>query len=501
VTPSVFRARNSRRALRALPVAVPWLPPTSAVPASARLMVTRRLLMGADLTGPVLAYAVTEYLVLHVGSTPPRDVVAFTAFLPFWGVAAQVGGLYRHNTGLERSTTDELARIVGVVTVSTWAYVLIASFAGALEWSARRLGVFWVLAVLFVACGRAAARAAARRHPACFERAIVIGTGDTGRLVVRKLRRHSEYGITPIGFIDLSASATQVIDDTPVLGTPERLPELVEALQIHRVVVAVPADDGGALLTLIHRLRAGSVQVDMVPTFFEATDPRATLHFVETLPLVGLAPVHHGQAARACKRIIDMIVASAALLVVSPLLAAVAWRVRRDSPGPVFFRQTRLGMHMRPFTTLKFRTMWTGVDDTSHRDYIRSTMTAQASVEGNGLYKLERHDDVTPFGRFLRRWSIDELPQLINVVRGDMSLVGPRPCIPYETENFAPHHFDRFLVPAGVTGLWQVAARARATFGEQLEMDVAYARGWSLGLDLRLLCRTPLAVLRQEATA
>jgi len=128
-------------------------------------------------------------------------------------------------------------------------------------------------------------------------------------------------------------------------------------------------------------------------------------------------------------------------------------------------------------------------------------MSAQAAAEGNGLYKLERRDDVTPFGRFLRRTSIDELPQLWNVVRGEMSLVGPRPCIPYETENFAPHHFDRFLVPAGLTGLWQVAARARASFGEQLEMDVAYARGWSLGLDFRLLCRTPLAVLRQAATA
>jgi lipopolysaccharide/colanic/teichoic acid biosynthesis glycosyltransferase len=243
------------------------------------------------------------------------------------------------------------------------------------------------------------------------------------------------------------------------------------------------------------------VQVDVVPTCFEAFDLRATVLFVETLPLLGVAPVRSGRQARLCKRAIDLTVATTALIAVSPLLAIVAWRVKRDSPGPVFFRQTRLGMHMRPFTALKFRTMWTDVDNASHRDYIRLTMNSEAAAEASGLYKLEQRSEVTPFGRFLRQWSVDELPQLINVIRGDMSLVGPRPCIPYETENFAPHHFDRFLVPAGITGFWQVAARSRSTFGEQLEMDVAYARAWSLGLDLRLLCRTPLAVLRQPATA
>ena len=118
----------------------------------------------------------------------------------------------------------------------------------------------------------------------------------------------------------------------------------------------------------------------------------------------------------------------------------------------------------------------------------------------NGLYKLGG-DAITPFGHWLRKTSLDELPQLINVLRGDMSLVGPRPCIAYETEHFLPHHFDRFLVPAGITGLWQVTARAHATFREALDMDVAYAHGWSLGLDLRLLCRTPFEVFARRATA
>jgi lipopolysaccharide/colanic/teichoic acid biosynthesis glycosyltransferase len=160
-----------------------------------------------------------------------------------------------------------------------------------------------------------------------------------------------------------------------------------------------------------------------------------------------------------------------------------------------------LGLNRHEFTALKFRTMKADADTSAHRDYIKRTMNPRIAPNGNGLYKLERPDEITSFGRWLRSTSLDELPQLINVVRGDMSLVGPRPCIAYETEHFLPHHFDRFLVPAGITGLWQVTARAHATFREALDMDVAYARGWSLGLDLRLLCRTPLQVLGRKATA
>src|SRR5579875_61130 len=192
----------------------------------------------------------------------------------------------------------------------------------------------------------------------------------------------------------------------------------------------------------------------------------------------------------------------AALLLVltAPLFAWIAWRITRDSPGPVFFRQVRLGEGQRPFTLLKFRTMAVSAGEAPHREYVRQIMHPSASPNGNGLYKLDRRADVTPFGAWLRRTSLDELPQLVNVLRGEMSLVGPRPCLAYETELYEPHHFDRFLVPAGMTGLWQVTARARVTLKEALDLDAAYARSWSLGLDLWLLARTPLALLRGGST-
>jgi lipopolysaccharide/colanic/teichoic acid biosynthesis glycosyltransferase len=185
------------------------------------------------------------------------------------------------------------------------------------------------------------------------------------------------------------------------------------------------------------------------------------------------------------------------------LLAVLAVWVKLDSPGPILFRQTRLGLNQRPFEALKFRTMRVETPAGDHREYIRRSMSgdAAAAVEPGGLYKLERENAVTRAGRWLRRTSLDELPQLLNVVRGEMSLVGPRPCIPYETELFQPHHFERFNVPAGITGLWQVKARARSTFAEALEMDVLYARSWSFWLDVRLLLQTPLQMLRSRATA
>jgi lipopolysaccharide/colanic/teichoic acid biosynthesis glycosyltransferase len=156
---------------------------------------------------------------------------------------------------------------------------------------------------------------------------------------------------------------------------------------------------------------------------------------------------------------------------------------------------------MTSFELLKFRTMRVDADEAPHRAYVETIMDTSQAPSENSLYKLSREDDVTRVGSWLRRWSLDELPQLLNVLRGDMSLVGPRPCMAYESELFEPHHYDRFLVPAGMTGLWQVTARARTTFKEALDLDVAYARNWSLGLDLKLMLRTPFVMFRPRGTA
>ena len=235
----------------------------------------------------------------------------------------------------------------------------------------------------------------------------------------------------------------------PLLGRVDGLPEIVEMFDLDRVIIAFSQDSEPETVDLVRRLRGFDVQIDVVPRLFEAVGLRIANHSIEAMPLVGLPPVRLSWSSRLVKRLIDIVGASILLLLASPLLLVIAILIKRDSPGPVLFRQTRLGTGMRPFTALKFRTMRVDTDDRVHREYIRQTMNASAHIGANGIYKLDRSNDVTRVGRWLRRTSLDELPQLLNVLRGDMSLVGPRPCIEYETEMFKPHHFERFLVPAG----------------------------------------------------
>jgi lipopolysaccharide/colanic/teichoic acid biosynthesis glycosyltransferase len=219
------------------------------------------------------------------------------------------------------------------------------------------------------------------------------------------------------------------------------------------------------------------------------------------MPLIALPTTKRFPFSPAIKRGVDIVLASIGLLCMAPLVPYFAWRIKRESPGPVLFRQQRLGRDMQEFTVFKFRTMRIDTDQAAHREFIAASMDPATAPTQNGLFKLDQSSAITPFGAWLRKTSLDELPQLLNVLRGDMSMVGPRPCLQYETEGFLPHHFERFRVFPGITGLWQVTARAHATFFEALEMDVAYARGWSLGLDLWLLCRTPLHMIRRRSTA
>jgi lipopolysaccharide/colanic/teichoic acid biosynthesis glycosyltransferase len=202
------------------------------------------------------------------------------------------------------------------------------------------------------------------------------------------------------------------------------------------------------------------------------------------------------------KRALDLAGALLALLLLAPIMALVALAVALSSPGPIIFRQTRLGRAGRPFTFYKFRSMASGADVSLHRDFVTelirngdSAATAPGELEAG--YKIASDPRVTPLGRFMRRTSLDELPQLFNVLRGDMSLVGPRPAIPYEVASYQPWHLRRVLsVRPGITGLWQVQGRSRVCFNEMVRMDLRYIRQCSLGLDLRILLRTLAVVLR-----
>ena len=201
---------------------------------------------------------------------------------------------------------------------------------------------------------------------------------------------------------------------------------------------------------------------------------------------------------------LDVIVAVILLAALLPVLAMIALAIRLESPGPTLFRQRRLGRAGRSFTVHKFRTMCREADQAVHRDYVARLIEGDAAKVSDGrreLYKLAVDDRVTGVGQVLRRWSLDELPQLVNVLRGEMSLVGPRPVIPYEAERYPGWYHERFAVKPGLTGLWQVSGRNERTYEEMVELDIEFARGWSVWLYLRVLARTPLTVLRRRGAA
>jgi exopolysaccharide biosynthesis polyprenyl glycosylphosphotransferase len=465
----------------------------------------RRMLLAADALGLSAAFLGAALLygsVDHV--TAPAEFVLFFLTLPLWVLIAKLHGLYdRDEERADNSTVDDIVGVLHMVTIGVWLFLITSVGTGLADPDLLKLGTFWALAVVFLTAGRAAARALCRRTASYRQNTIIVGAGEVGQLVARKLLKHPEYGLNLVGFVDDRPKERRGdLEHLTVLGPPARLRELVHHFDVERVVVAFSSEREEETLALVRPLREMEIQIDVVPRLFDLVGPKVGLHTIEGLPLVGLPPARLSPSSRLIKRALDLVAGSVMLLVTAPLFVYIAWRVKQDSPGPVFFRQSRLGLNMRPFTALKFRTMKVGTDDDAHREYIGQISQAGAATNSNGLFKLDRADAVTRSGRWLRKTSLDELPQLINVLRGEMSLVGPRPCIEYETEQFQEHQFERFLVPPGITGLWQVTARANSTFSEALDMDVAYARGWSLGLDLRLLCRTPFQLLRQRgATA
>jgi exopolysaccharide biosynthesis polyprenyl glycosylphosphotransferase len=474
--------------------------------AVAPALTLRRLRFASDTLALALAllvsYVVASGMPLRA-ALEPEGLVLLTATLPAWLAGARLSGVYgRDGLPAAGAMTQERVNLGHWVLLGTGVCLVVALATRADQPARESLLTFAVAAVALVSTGRVAARAIARRHDAYAQSAVIVGAGYVGQLVARKLLRHPEYGIRLIGFVDTPPKRWRPdVADVPLLGAIDDLSSIVCELGVERVIVAFSTHNDEDTLALVRPLVGLKVHVDVVSRMFEIVGPGAGLLNVEGIPLVSVSPHTRSVVASRLKRAIDIVGASIGLLLAAPLFLWAAWRIPRESAGPVFYRQTRLGTDMREFTMLKFRTMTGDADPSLHHAYIAQAMDGEQTPGAGELYKLDRRDVVTRTGRWLRRTSLDELPQLINVLRGTMSLVGPRPCLPYETEYFAAHHFERFLAPPGITGLWQVMARAHASFGEALEMDVAYVRNWSVALDLSLLLRTPVAVLRQrEAT-
>jgi len=462
----------------------------------------RRLLLVADLVGIVGAFTFTELVFAHhhepVGGLQPlAEWLIFVAALPLWVVAIKVYGLYDHDSErTDHSTSDEFSSVFHLVTVVTFAFFGFSWLFGLVRPDQQKLAAFWVLAIAGICGMRVLARAVARRRAAFVQNTLILGAGDVGQVIGRKLLNHPEYGLNLVGFVDSAPKERRLdLDDLTIVGTPEDLAAVVQELDVERVIVAFSNDAHEDVLNLLRSLRDLDVQIDIVPRLFEIVTPSLRMHALEGLAVIGIPPFELSRSSRLLKRVMDVVGAVIGLIVLAPVFVLIAIATKLDSRGPVFFRQMRMGTGSEPFQILKFRTM---VVDAEKRKEAVASLNKHVLNGDARMFKIPDDPRVTRLGAFLRRYSIDELPQLVNVLRGEMSLVGPRPLILDENDHVTEWAKRRLNLRPGITGLWQVAGRNEIPFDEMVKLDYMYVTGWSVGGDLKILTRTIPAVLRTK---
>jgi exopolysaccharide biosynthesis polyprenyl glycosylphosphotransferase len=360
-----------------------------------------------------------------------------------------------------------------------------------------------VLAVVMPA-GWLLGRVACDRHPAIpRDRVLMVGSGFAVDRVARLTARHPERRMVIVGGVaesDAPASANGI----PRLGSLDDLPDVLERHDIDRVVVGFTREPDDAMLARLRACVARGVEVDIVPRFFDLVGPQPRTQQLGGMTLLEVPGLGLNLSQRAVKRTTDLIGAGTILLLLAPLALVVAACVGIADGRPVLFRQTRVGQQGRRFAILKFRTMRKDADDQGIARLAAALDAGDADLGDAGVasvvttLKADSASRVTRLGAFLRRTSLDELPQLWNVLRGDMSLVGPRPLRPFEAANLAEWQLARQRLRPGLTGLWQVLGRSEIGWEERMQLDYDYVSHWSLLTDMRILARTPPAVLRKD---
>lgn len=464
----------------------------------------RRMLLIADVVGLVGALLVAQWLAPSVDSTDAYslqlEVFAFLLTVPAWIVITKLYGLYDHDDErANHSTADDFGGVFHMVTVCTWLVIVVTYLSDIAHPTAQKLVVFWAAAIAFVCLARAGARALARRNEAYVQNTVIVGAGDVGQLVAKKVLNHPEYGINLVGFVDARPRERRHdLEDVALLGDAERLPAIVRLLDVERVIIAFSNDSHEEMLEVLRAVQDLEVQIDIVPRLFEFVGPGVEIHTVEGLPLLGLPPLRLSRSSRLLKRATDLAFTIPTLVVLTPVFALFALMIKVDSPGPVFFRQVRVGAAGRTFRIFKFRSMHA---DAEERKQEFAHLNRHLAVGGDPrMFKIVGDPRVTRAGKVLRRLSLDELPQLINVVIGEMSLVGPRPLILDEDRHVERWARQRLNLKPGVTGPWQVLGRSEIPFAEMVRLDYLYVTRWSLMGDLRLMALTIPALCRR-ATA
>src|SRR5919198_4898134 len=377
----------------------------------------RRALMYADVTGLAIAFSLSEVLYAPAAGQVNRlgmsgEYAVFVASIPLWLVGARLYGLYdRDGSRANHTTADDVVGVFHLATIVSWLLVAGAYLTGVANPAFTKVLTFWLVAVPLVTSLRAAARSFCRTRIAYVQNAVIVGAGDVGQHVARKILQHPEYGINLVGFVDdQPKEPVPGLDGLALLGGHAELEQILRELDVERVIVAFSNEPFDRTVDLVRSLHDLEVQVDVVPRLFDLVSPSVQIHTLEGIPLLGIPSLHLSRSSAVLKRMMDVALAAVGLLLLAPLFAVIACAIKLESRGPVFFRQFRMGSGGRAFRILKFRTM---VADAEERKAELEHLNKHARPGSDPrMFKIPEDPRITRVGRLVRRYSLDELPQL-----------------------------------------------------------------------------------------
>jgi Undecaprenyl-phosphate glucose phosphotransferase len=453
----------------------------------------------ADYTLGMAAFALAYAIRFEAGLIPitkgQPPFSQYLTLLPFVGLlvplAFQTQGLYRLRRGRSR-VDDFFAVFVGTIVaivlgqfgtlyVQTYFASDAAKDRGAYEVSQYVWALFLVLNVALTYASRAIVREALERRWRAgvgIKHVLIAGSGDLGRLVADKILEHAELGYRVVGFVDDRATGDHIgYRGLPLLGTLDQTGEICERERVDHVYVALPLEEHARMLTVIDQTAREMIDVHVVPDLLQFMALRARLEDLDGVPIISINDVPLQGLNSVLKRLIDVAISAVALLLLTLPMGVIALLVRLTSPGPVFYRQERMGLDGKGFAVYKFRSMY-----------------SNAETDSGPVWAREDDPRCTPLGSYLRRWDLDELPQFWNVLKGEMSIVGPRPERPFFVAQFKqriPQYMLRHKVKAGITGWAQVNGwRGNTSIEKRIEYDLYYIENWSVSLDLKIMWLT-----------
>jgi exopolysaccharide biosynthesis polyprenyl glycosylphosphotransferase len=443
----------------------------------------RRMLLAGDILAIIAAFALV--IALSGGRLHLSQVCLVG--LPLVVFGAKAFGLYDRDEAVIRKTTlDELPKLFQVATLCALLAWLADSALGYGELTRPDVLSLWLALAVFLVVGRCAARALALRV-APPERCLFIGNAASENTIRSRMANHGGVRAEIVAHVDLDGIASWSTD----AFSHEKLQDirdLATRLDVHRAIVAPSSNEGVEMLDLVRTLKAVGIRVSVVPRLLQVIGSTVEFDDLHGVTLMGLRRFDLTRSSALVKRVFDFVGASLGLLAVSPLMIAIAIAIKLDSKGPVFFRQARVGRDEQHFGLFKFRTMVPNAEALKHT-------LADLNEAQEGLFKIAEDPRVTRVGKFLRKTALDELPQLFNVLRGEMSLVGPRPLILDEDQQIEGWHRRRLALHPGMTGHWQILGPASVSLREMVAIDYLYVANWSLWTDIKILLRTVPYVL------